>query len=203
MVRHSDDDNGEDASTPYFRLVNKESSKSLESRIIDPITIGYQSSNIYSINPAISQPTGQTLKAISAKTITRIINNESSKSSENRIIDPITIGYQSSNISTINPAISQPTGQTLKAISAKTITRIINNESSKSSENRIKVPSIEGKQNLFGIDSIQNKKKDVQFKDKKGLFKDGINCIKDLLKKPFIKNLKLSVNFFVIFFYLT
>ena len=145
MVRHSVGDNGEDASTPYFRLVNKESSKSLENRIIDPITIG----------------------------------------------------------STINPAISQPTGQTLKAISAKTITRIINNESSKSSENRIKVPSIEGKQNLFGIDSIQNKKKDVQFKDKKGLFKDGINCIKDLLKKPFIKNLKLSVNFFVIFFYLT
>ena len=68
MVRHSVDDNGEDASTPYFRFVNKESSKSLENRIKDPITIGS------TINPAISQPTGQTLKAISAKTITRIIN---------------------------------------------------------------------------------------------------------------------------------
>jgi hypothetical protein len=45
--------------------------------------------------------------------------------------------------------------------------------------------------------------KDVKIKDKKGLFKDMIQCIKDLLKKPFIKNLKLAVNFYVIFFYLT
>ncbi len=146
MVRHSVDDNGEDAPTPYFRLINKESTKSLENRIIYPITVG----------------------------------------------------------STTNLETSQSTDQTvLKATSTKTTTRIINNKSTKSSENRIQVPSIEGKKILSGIDSIQNNKKDVKIKDKKGLFKDMIQCIKDLLKKPFIKNLKLAVNFYVIFFYLT
>ena len=57
------------------------------------------------------------------------------------------------------------------------------------------------KQNLFGFKSIQNNKKDVNIY--LGLFKDGIECIKNILKKPFIENLKLIFNFYVIFFYLT
>jgi hypothetical protein len=121
LVRHSVDDNGEDASTPYFRLINKESTKSLENRIIYPISIG----------------------------------------------------------STTNLKLSQQTDQTaLKATSTKTITSIKNNESNKISENRIQVlqvPSIEGKQILSRIDSIQKNKKDVKIKDKKGL-KMGLNA---------------------------
>jgi hypothetical protein len=73
----------------------------------------------------------------------------------------------------------------------------------RSIDNHKEDANIEGKQILFAMDSVQNNKKDVEIKGTNGLFKNGIKCIKDLFKKPFIKNLKLAINFYAIYFYLT